>query len=118
MREVAGSWTFSHFGPPTAISSDIPNPASHVRNHFRDARIDIKPDGTASVIMVGQAQTFRTRVVESADSYHKLSYRSGAFGTEALVYDRSQKTLMMATKLKLPGSKGILPTYFRKMTAE
>lgn len=114
MKEVSGSWTFSHFGPATASSSEIPNPASHVRQHFRDARINIKPDGTGSMLMVGQAQSFRTSITESADTFHKLSYKSGMFGTESLVYDRSHKTLMMSTKLKLPGKKGVLPTYFRK----
>lgn len=110
---VAGSWSFSHFGPPTVWNSEMPDPTSFMKAQFKHAKIILDSEGVGSMTMAGQAHKIEAEIVEETDSFLKLRFKGQTDG-DAMIYDKSERSLMMPTALELPSSKGVLPTYFRR----
>lgn len=73
----------------------------------------ISADGSGDIILGGNACRLQMTVSDESVSFIKLRVKGQ---TEAVdfVYDKTQKTLMMPTKLEVNDAKGILPTYFRR----
>ncbi|HUF62747.1 MAG TPA: hypothetical protein VMN36_11785 [Verrucomicrobiales bacterium] len=110
---VAGSWEFSHFGAPTVWNSEMPDPTSFMEAQFEQARIILDSEGIGSMSMAGQAHTIETELVEESDSFVKLRFKGQPDG-DSMIYDKLERSLMMPTKLELPNTEGVLPTYFRR----
>jgi hypothetical protein len=110
---VSGNWRFSHFGLPTVSNDGVPDPAKVAKAYLKDTRISLKENGDGAMVFSGQAQGFKARVVEETDLYIKVGLDKQP-ADEAFVYDKRTRLLMMPTKLEIEGSKGILPTYFKR----
>lgn len=113
LGELAGEWSFSHFGTPTVWNSDLPDPTSATPNQFSDARISLDENGQGSMLMAGRAQEMEFEVKKATRSFIELGVK-GVPMDNPFVYDRSEKTLMMPTNLDVNGTDGVLPTYFRR----
>ena len=113
LAATAGTWKFSHFGPPTVWNSGFPDPKEFMNAQFKDARIVLDREGKGSMLMAGQAHGIEAELVESTESFVKLRLKGQENGGQPMIYDRMKRTLMLPTNLELPDSTGTIPTYFR-----
>lgn len=110
---VEGSWRFSHLGPPTVWNSEMPDPTKLIKAQFENAKFVFDNSGNGTLSMAGQAHTMKFEVEEETNDFLKLQVQ-GAPDQEPLIYDKSDRSLMMPTNLEVQGSKGVIPTYFRR----
>ncbi len=110
---VEGTWRFSHLGPPTVWNSDMPDPTKLIKAQFKNAKFVFDREGNGSLSMAGQANSVRFKVQEETEAFLKLQVQ-GEPAQQPLIYDKSDRSLMMPTNLEVPGSKGVIPTYFRR----
>lgn len=111
---VAGTWRFSHFGAPTVRNERVPNPGKELRKHLSGTTIAIDKTGAASTVAPGHADSFRLIVVEENSLYLKIGAPEQAI-EEALVYDKAEWVIMMPSKLTIDGTRGVLPTNFKRV---
>ena len=110
---VEGSWRFSHMGPPTVWNSEMPDSTKLIKAQFKNARFVFDNNGNGSLSMAGQANTMKFEVEEETRTFLKLQVQ-GEPDQQPLIYDKSDRSLMLPINLEIPGSKGIVPTYFRR----
>ena len=110
---VEGSWKFSHLGAPTVWNSDMPDPTKLIKAQFKNAKFVFDREGNGTLSMAGQANTMTFDVEEETAAFLKLRFRETS-DQQPLIYDKADRTLMLPMNLEVPGSKGVIPTYFRR----
>jgi hypothetical protein len=112
LNTVAGTWIYSHAGP-SPVAAGGTDLVTEANEKLKATRILIQPDGTASMVALGQSGSFKVEVLEETPLYIRLGSPKQA-REEAWTYDKATKLIAFPMKVTAGSTSGFMPAYFKR----